>query len=216
MKRLFEGPITFVEEGHEYFVDLDGETKKMPSLSSLLRKKGLVHEYDSEIHPAIMAKAAARGTSVHKAAHALLEGREWEVAEAHLPYVHHAKKLIDKYKMEAVYAEVPLYNPVFEYCTTPDFVGTLNGKSRKGPAIVDWKTSSVCHWEYGFQVAAQALCFREPDIFDLYIGDLKRGNLVLIKNPGEYLRIVREAFQNYNDVLALEEAVSYWNLPRLR
>lgn len=202
MKRLYEGEILFIKQDHTYYVDADGSAhKQMPSLSYVLKRKGLAPEYDGDIPPIVMRRAAARGDSVHAAVHAHLEGREWKVDDAHKVYVKNAITLIDRNKMVPQFVETPLYNPVFDYCCTPDFVGTLNGK----PAIVDWKTTSMIHYQAGFQVAGQALCFRKPDEFALYVGDLKNGILRPFTPAETFLRATRNALDSYNEVQEIGE-----------
>lgn len=200
MKRLYEGEIVFVKSDHTYYVNWEGKDQEMPSLSSVLKRSGLSPVYSGEIHPSVLEKAARRGDAVHAATHALLEGRDWEVDPAHTDYMERAKRLIGVHKMQVEYAEKPLFNPVFEYCCTPDFVGYVDGK----PAIVDWKTTSRVHFQAGFQVAGQALCFREPDMFDLYVGDLTKGTLRPFASE-KYLRVTRHALATYNEVLEIEE-----------
>lgn len=201
MTPLFDpAKVTFVKEGHEYYVDVDGTTKKMPSLSHVLKKVGMTPEYGSDIPSYVLEKAARRGEAVHLAVSNHLQGREWELEEAHHSYFWEAEKLIKKYDIKAHMVETPLYNPVFDYCCTPDLVGEVRGK----PAIVDWKTTTKISFQAGFQVCGQALCFREPDEFELYIGDLKNG--LLQRFPSDkYMRVTRNGLQLYNDVLEIWE-----------
>ena len=194
MKPLFDPTgIIFIKDGHEYYVDVDGTTIKPPSLSTVLRKSGLAPEYGDDIPRWVLDRAAARGDSVHASVHNVLEGRP--PSEDHPDYVERAKSLIRKYDIVSTYTEVPLYNPVFDYCCTPDVVGTVRGRN----AIVDWKTTQIIHWQAGFQLVGQALCFRKPEEFDLYIGDLRRGTLQPFDSK-KYMTLARTAFQLYNDV----------------
>jgi hypothetical protein len=192
---LFSGPVIFVEDGHEYYLEEDGETKKIPSLSSVLRRQGLTQTYDKDIPPHVLAQAAARGTEVHAAIANEIAGAAVEISEPSKYLFENAKKLYVENKMDVVYNEVPFFNPVFSYCATPDFVGYLNGR----PAILDWKTVVTVSAFVGFQLAGQALCFRHPEEFDLYVGDLRRGQLIKFDST-KYLTPARVAFQLWNDV----------------
>lgn len=192
--------ITFVKADHTYYVEVDGKTRLLPSLSHVLKKSGMVPEYGAEIPPWILQKAANRGNDVHKATQNILTGLPWSVDKDYADDVKHAQELIRKHRIVPQFVEIPLFNPIFDYCCTPDLVGTVDGH----PAIVDWKTTSKVHPEAGFQVAGQALCFRHPEEFDLYVGDLRNG--VLHKFAAEkYLRVTRFGLQLYNDVQELRE-----------
>lgn len=192
--------IVFVKDGHEYYVDVDGKTIKAESLSRVLKKVGCSPEYGADIPSFVLEKAARRGTMVHEAVQNVLNDQPWSVDDSHKEYVEASIKLVRDYNLVPRMVEVPLYNPIFDYCCTPDFVGEAKGK----PAIVDWKTTSVVHWQTGFQVAGQALCFRHYEEFDLYIGDLKNGVMKKI-DAKKFLGVTKNALQHYNDVLDLEE-----------
>jgi hypothetical protein len=202
MKPLFDPEkVTFVEEGHEYYVEVDGETKQFPALTHVLRACGLGVEYDKAIPESVLEKARIRGTSVHKAVENHINGKPWEVDELHTGYVDRGIALLGRHRMSAQMVERPLFNPVFEYCTMPDFVGLVDGRL----GLVDWKTTSKINWKTGFQLAGQALCFRNPEAFKLYVGDLKNGILQPVPDPDVFLRVAREAFQVYNEVQDMEE-----------
>lgn len=201
MTPLFAGKVVYVDEGHEYYVDVDGTTKKIPSLSVLLKKQGLTPEYDREIPKHILETAAKRGSEVHTALANEIIGYGAEVSEEIREWFENGKKLYRKHKMDATHIEVPFFNPVFDYCCTPDFVGIVEGKL----SIVDWKSTKTIHPQAGFQLAGQALCFRYPEKFNLYIGDLRRGVLVPF-DSSIFLTPTRTAFQLYNDVQDIVEA----------
>lgn len=191
--------MVFVESDHSYFVEVDGVTLNPPSLSQVLRKKGLTPEYKKDIPEHVLKAAAARGTEVHAAIANEIMGSEVTISEPAKYLYENAKKLYVEYDMKADFVETPFFNPVFDYCSTPDLVGSIKGR----PAIVDFKTTVEIHPQAGFQLAGQALCFRHPEKIDLYIADLRRGTLIPF--PSElFLTPAREAFQNYNDV---EDAV---------
>ena len=197
--------VIFVKEGHEYYVEVDETTRKLPSLSHVIKRQGMAPIYKDEVPPYVLEKAARRGDAVHAQLHNLLSGRpkSRSLPEDVGVLVTAGQTLIKKNKMVPVYTETPLFNPVFDYCCTPDFVGMVQGR----PAIVDWKTTATIHWQAGFQLAGQALCFREPELFDLYIGDTRRAVLVKYDST-EFLRVARNAFQVYNDIQDLEEKYS--------
>lgn len=187
--------ITFVKQGHEYYVEVDGTTIKPHSLSQLLKKTGLAPVYDKDIPEYVLEKARLRGESVHLAVQNHLTGKPWEVDSAHMSYLDNAQRLLEKHSIKAEMVETPLFNPIFDYACTPDLIGNIDGK----PIVLDWKTSASPSRYHGFQVAGQALCFRNPEQFDLYVGDLKRGQLIKF-DDNRYLRIAKEAFQLYLDV----------------
>jgi hypothetical protein len=198
---LFAGNIIFIEDDHTYYVDVDGATKQMPSLSTVLKKQGLTPEYSGDIPEYVLKQAAARGQEIHTAIANELVGSSSDVRPENAYLFESAKKLYQDHAMEVTSIEVPLFNPVFDYCCTPDFVGLVDGR----PAIVDWKTTTKIAPQAGFQLAGQALCYRHPEAFDLYIGDLRRGVLVPFRSE-LFLSPARAAFQLYNDVREVVEA----------
>lgn len=84
------------------------------------------------------AKAAARGTDVHKVAEALALGQDVDVDDAVRPYVDRYREFLDEFEPEFVMAEAPVYNTTYGYGGTCDGIMVIDGKR----LVFDLKTTA--------------------------------------------------------------------------
>ncbi len=121
------GKITFDEEKHEYRWD----GIKVPSVSDILAP--LSAERYSDINPAVLAQAAARGTAVHEMCEAMDYGLEPEIEPGLEGYAQaYADFLRDYFPKWDMVEQTVAYRRIFEekpyYCGTVDRFGAIDGK----------------------------------------------------------------------------------------
>ena len=138
--------ITFEEATHTYTVlGSDGKTYTPPSVTTLLAR--FLEDYKN-VPQAILQKAAAHGTKVHKALEAVQQGKTPDCSD--IDYVALA---VHYYKVMAkAHGIVPIlqeHKVVYEDNGEPLFVGTLDALSVVDGVLtlVDFKTTSELHTE---------------------------------------------------------------------
>ncbi|MHC4493886.1 MAG: PD-(D/E)XK nuclease family protein [Planctomycetota bacterium] len=130
--------IRFEEDGHRYFVTLDGRgEERWPSATQALEVAGLTDDYAGVPAP-VLYRAGARGTAIHKAIPLLLDGTlDWSTVDDRI--VGHVEQLalaLDELKVEAWNCEAPVYSRRLRLAGTPD----IWGPARCRPTVVDAKS----------------------------------------------------------------------------
>jgi len=151
--------LRFEEHGHRYTVD----GRVVPSVTQVLEAAGLIDLTGIPTH--ILRRAGERGTRVHQAAALLLRGElEWaSVDEAIGGYV----RALDSYLRNSNFkpvkesVETPLYCAQYDFCGTPDVLGTYPLRGRHGVfVILDWKSGMMPAVQYQLAAYAHALGVR--------------------------------------------------------
>lgn len=133
---------------------IDG--RRVPSVTEVLKMGGWIDF--SGVDPAVLSRAAARGTFVHEASELIDEDdldwstvpREWE------GYVRAYADFRQASDLEIVASEEIVRNEAYRYCGQLDRRGTLRGR----PCIVDIKTSYQPSDTWGIQIAGYAATFK--------------------------------------------------------
>ena len=103
--------------------------------------------------------AAGKGTAIHKLAEKLIEGQEVDVPEALRDHVDHCVALIDRWNLQLVLVERPVFNRRWRYAGRPDLVADLNDGRR---LLIDWKTKKSAPWgDEAFQMSG----YRYAEVF---------------------------------------------------
>ena len=156
--------IQFEERIHRYTVD----GRFIPSVTQVLEAAGLIDLTGIPTH--ILRRAGERGTRVHQAAGLLLRGElEWaSVDEAIGGYVRALDSFLRNSRFQPVKesVETPLYCEQYDFCGTPDVLGTytvprLFGNPVKVFAVLDWKTGMMSAVRYQLAAYAHALGVRQ-------------------------------------------------------
>jgi hypothetical protein len=155
--------LEFEQQGHRYTVD----GRFVPSVTQVLEAAGLIDLEGIPTH--ILRRASERGTRVHQAAALLLRGElEWSsVDEAIGGYVRALDSFLRHSQFQPVKesVETPLYCAQYDFCGTPDVLGTytiprFHGDSVKVFAVLDWKTGMMSAVRYQLAAYAHALGVR--------------------------------------------------------
>jgi hypothetical protein len=139
--------ITFIEEGHQYFVD----GRAVRSWSQCMADAGLLPTFPDTAF-AKVANAKHRGRQIHEACAIFLRGQPLDVTQLHdesLPYVQAFCDYWRESGRSPVTVEQPLYCAELDFCCTPDFVLRDH--------VLDIKTTARPSLTWGLQTAAQAL-----------------------------------------------------------
>lgn len=97
-------------------------------------------------------RAKLTGTRVHKYAEGLVAGLEIDVPDEYLGAVQALARLIDRWGMEPVAAERPVWHPRHWWAGTFDLLCGINGTLW----LLDWKTGKGVYAETALQLAAYA------------------------------------------------------------
>ena len=136
----------FEEKGHRYTVD----GRHVWSVTQALEGGGLIDLSGIPTH--ILRRAGERGTRVHEAAALLMRGvLDWAtVDEAIGGYVIALDTFLRRTGFRPVKdsVETPLYCAQYDYCGTPDVLGTYIiprpfGRPLEVFAVLDWKTGMM-------------------------------------------------------------------------
>lgn len=138
--------LVFEPASHTY--TLDGTV--LPSVTGVLRASGLIDF--SQIPPATLEAARARGSRVHAAIHYLNEGDlDWStVDDADRPRIQAWATFLQQRKFVILNAEFRLFSRRYGYAGTGDVVGLLDGRL----ALCDFKTGSPDDCAAELQLAA--------------------------------------------------------------
>jgi ribosome-associated translation inhibitor RaiA len=140
---------------------------------------------------AVSGQAAAKGTTVHRLAEALVAGREVEVPEPLRGYVDSYVDWLDREDVEPLAVEVTVCNREVRYCGTADLVAYVRGE----PALVEVKSGAAVYAESALQAVAYARAEtytsaedqgREHPLKDL--ANLQRGYVLHVRPDGWDLR----------------------------
>jgi hypothetical protein len=128
--------IIFDPEYHYYKVN--GIAKKHYTM--IAQENGLLN-YDG-MPPARREKAFRRGKDVHSICDMSLRRRldTYSVDKAYAGYYKAFKMFRDRYLGSHMFSEIPFYNPILDYCCTPDAGAVL--KNRKG-CLLEYKTGKM-------------------------------------------------------------------------
>jgi hypothetical protein len=152
--------ITFVEEGHKYFVD----GREVISATQAINEGGF-GDWRKFVDQMQLAHAQALGTAVHSAIELYEEGTLDTAALD--PLIAPRLEAYEKFKRECdavpVSLEQRVYNSLYNYCGRLDF----NGLVRDEKAIVDWKSGVISH-TVAMQLAAYAACQADPSSYARY------------------------------------------------
>lgn len=135
--------ILFDEATHVYTVTSGDKTYTPPSVTTLLAR--FLEDY-KDIPQAILQKAAAHGTKVHKALEAVQQGKTPDCSD--IDYValavHYYKQMA---KLHGIVPILQEHKVVYEDNGEPLFVGTLDALSVVDGALtlVDFKTTAELH-----------------------------------------------------------------------
>jgi hypothetical protein len=152
--------ITFVEQGHKYFVG----GREVISVTTALEEGGF-GEWKRYVDQMDLAYAAELGTAVHRAIELYEDGTLDMTAldpaieprlSAYLAFKSDADVFPDA-------REQVVYNSLYGYCGRFDFIGDVNGEK----AIIDWKSGLVNH-VVAMQLAAYAACQADPSSYARY------------------------------------------------
>ena len=129
-----------------------GSTLRAPDLEEWLKRTGMQAD-------AIRDEAAAFGRSVHIALAAHARGDrllDLDLPEQWRATVEAGRRWIDKHIEEVYAVEEPVASARYGYAGTPDLYGRRRGRDggRKGPVIVDWKTTGALYPSHRAQLAA--------------------------------------------------------------
>jgi hypothetical protein len=141
---------------HIYTVN--GKPKINPT--TVLKDLGISEDY-SNIDPEIIRHAAERGTATHLAILLHEQGNlDYDSVDPEVgPYFEAYLKFAADHQWRPMieHCEVPLYDPILDFCTTLDAVGTLDGKL----AIIDFKTSYKHNRAVEIQTGAQLIAWND-------------------------------------------------------
>lgn len=123
--------LTFDAAAHVY--TLDGVV--VPSVTGILKASGLIDF--SQIPPAVLEVARARGERTHRAIHYYNEGDlDWSTLDdGDRPRVNAWLRFIEQRKFQILKAEFRVYSRRYGYAGTGDVLGLLDGKL----ALADFK-----------------------------------------------------------------------------
>lgn len=140
--------LTFDEDSHTYHYAGD----VVPSVTQVLAP---ISSY-AGIPPHILAKAAERGTYVHKACELLVwDSLDWDsLDEECRPYVDAFAKFLSESGVELELTEERVFHPALRYAGTADLICRLPKRRKLRRAVVDYKTSLKLMPAVGPQVAA--------------------------------------------------------------
>lgn len=174
--------ISFDEETHKYVVG----GVQLPSVTQIMKK--LTENYYTDISPAVLKKAAERGTQVHQ----MLEMYETfgAVFGENLDHLLQYQRLKKVYRFVPIIQEVPLTNGI--YCGTVDMLATLDDQL----ILVDVKaTSKINDILLEVQLAGylQLLNDNGIEVKNAYV-------LHLTKNAGKFKKI-NPNFMLWNELL---------------
>ena len=124
--------LTFDPSRHVY--RLDGNI--IPSVTQIM--KPLSQKAYDGIDPAIMEKAAARGTAVHDACEFYARYGADECPDEYCGYMAAYKRWFDDYHVKPIQTEQMLYHPWMLYAGTLDLIAEVDGEVM----LVDYKTTS--------------------------------------------------------------------------
>jgi hypothetical protein len=152
--------VTFVEEGHKYFVN----GVEQISVTTAIEEGGF-GDWKKFVDQLDLAYAAELGTAVHRAIE-LYEDGSLDVVSLD-PLIADRLRAYRAWKSDCdvfpVQTEQVVHNSVYGYCGRLDF----NGLVRDEKAIVDWKSGVVNH-TVAMQLAAYAACQADPSSYARY------------------------------------------------
>ena len=152
--------ITFVEEGHKYYVD----GREIISVTQAIDEGGF-GDWKRYVDQMDLAYAQELGTAVHSAIELYEEGTL--DATTLDPQVASRLAAYQCFRLDCdafpVALEEKVYNSVYGYCGRRDF----NGIVRDEKAIVDWKSGVISH-TVAMQLAAYAACQADPSSYARY------------------------------------------------
>ena len=170
--------ISFDEASHTY---TDQHGRVVPSVTQALN---VLDSYRG-IPPAVLEKAAQRGTAVHKAVELHLQGDldEMSLDPEVADYFYAYWKFEREHRYQPEHSELRVFSNKFRYAGTLDLAGP-DPSNKRGYAIIDIKTSRELMPSVGPQLAAYEKAFRESiDVSPRR--KLKRYGL-LLKSDGTY------------------------------
>lgn len=207
--------IEFTPETHTYTVD----GKVMPSVSDIIAP---LSDF-SDISPATLEYAAARGIAVHSACEQLDYGIDLENIEEldpeTAPYVGAYINWKRDFQIEVLHSEYMVHDSKYEFCGTVDRICRLYGRP-DDPWIVDIKTtatynySNALKWHQQLWLYNKALADMEHTDYDPYavavlqlkkdgtyrfISEYELSNTILKKNPNYHpTRTMKALLDVYN------------------
>jgi hypothetical protein len=155
-----EHDITFVEEGHKYFVG----GREVISVTTAIDEGGF-GDWKRHVDQMDLAYAQQLGTAVHRAIE-LYEDGTLDTAALD-PLIAPRLEAYLKFKRECyaipVELEQRVHNSLYGYCGRLDFNGLMRGEK----AIVDWKSGLITH-TVAMQLAGYAGCMADPSSYARY------------------------------------------------
>ncbi len=184
--------ISFVEEGHRYFI---GDVELTP-LTRLLRESGIGADL-SKIPPPVLERKRLIGISVHKAVWMMIRGTlDWgSLGEDVVGYVNAARDYLEADPEQIVSFEQPYGSIELGYGCTPDLV--------RRDSIVEWKTSSRIYPEVAIQLAGQVRA----------VGGVRNRIAVQLLPDGRFKRYSYEDVADF-DILEAAVEINRWKMKR--
>lgn len=124
--------LTFDENGHIY--RLNGV--EVPSVTTLM--KPLSDDYYKVVDPAVLERAAKRGTAIHNATENYVEFGIEDIDPAFAGYFSSFRKWWELRRPEPVATERRIYHKILRYAGTSDLLCIINGRL----TLVDYKSSA--------------------------------------------------------------------------
>lgn len=122
----------FDERTHIYKVGAE----ELPSVTTLM--KPLSESIYGTIDPAVLNKAANRGTAVHNAIENFLRYRIEDIPEEFKGYFEGFKAFEKEYNPKVISPEMQMYHKIYRYAGTADLLCEINGEK----VLIDYKTTS--------------------------------------------------------------------------
>jgi len=151
------------DEGHTYFVEVNGKEIILPSVTQLMRTTGVIPQSDFEIPE----KYAVLGTEVHAMTELVDKGMFYPefCSEEALLYVLQYQSFLEENDVEILEIEQIIFNEELLYAGRLDRVMSINGIEY----IVDIKTGGKYRW-HARQLTAYKQAKGNYRIADLYLG----------------------------------------------
>jgi len=165
-----------------------------------------------------MSSAGDRGTKVHEAVEAWINGDNEPTAPVIddldlLPYVAGAIQYMNDHVERVWYAEPQLFNRTYQYAGSADLIAELNTNKT---AIIDWKTSKNVYAEHALQLVAYAnaeFIAHEGDELsttpkELALPEIQEAHIVHLPGNGTYkaykVELTERAFRTFTALRTLQ------------
>ena len=111
------------------------------------------YQYLRSLHHQVMRAAGERGTAVHEAIEAAMQGKDISDLAKTDPYVNGALKYLNEVKPQPLVTEASVYSDSLQVAGTLDFNGTLGAYPETGICTVDYKTGNNIWPDHAIQLA---------------------------------------------------------------